>query len=344
MDSGMNDMDIRTAIARLTAGESLAEAEMEAVIREIMGGGASPAQIGGFLVALRMKGETVDDITGAARAMRRYATRVPTDLDVVDTCGTGGDMRGTFNISTAAAFIAAGAGVKIAKHGNRAMTGAVGGADVLEALGVKIDLTAEQVAACLEEVGLSFLFAQVFHPAMRHVAAPRREIGVRTIFNLLGPLSNPAGAKRQLLGVFSKQWLIPLAEALGRLGSRHVMVVHGEDGLDEISLCAETSVAELRDGKVSTFKLRPEKFGLARCRPEQLLGGNVAHNAAIIRGILGGAGTEAQTGIALLNAAAAIYVAGRAADLDTAFQQARESLHGGHAAARLEALVEFTNR
>ena len=337
-------MDVRTAIGRLTAHESLTESEMEAVIREIMGGGATPAQIGGFLVALRMKGETVDDITGAARAMRRYATRVPTQLEVVDTCGTGGDMRGTFNISTAAAFIAAGAGVIIAKHGNRAMSGAVGGADVLEALGVKIDLGAEQVAACLEEVGLSFLFAQSFHPAMRHVAAPRRELGVRTMFNLLGPLSNPAGAKHQLLGVFSKQWLVPLAEALGRLGGRHVMVVHGEDGLDEISLCAETAVAELRDGKVTTYELRPETFGLERCKPEALHGGNAAANAEIIRKILDGSATGAQTGIALLNAAAAIYVAGRAADLNAALAQAREALQSKRAAAKLEALVEFTNR
>ncbi len=337
-------MDVQAAIRHLVEGRVLTETDMESVMREVMGGSATAAQLGGLLVALRMKGETVDEITGAARAMRRYAMRVPTHRDVVDTCGTGGDMRGTFNISTAAALIAAGAGVGIAKHGNRAMSGAVGGADVLEALGVRIELGAEEVAACLEEVGMGFLFAPVFHPAMRHVAGPRRELGIRTIFNLLGPLSNPAGAHAQLLGVFSAEWVEPLARALAHLGSRRALVVHGEDGLDEISLTAPTLVAELRDGDVRTYQLTPESLGLERCAPEELRGGNAAHNAELIRRIVAGQAPRAYAEIALLNAGAAICVGGLADDLPAGLARARESLHGGRAAETLERLIEFTNR
>jgi len=337
-------MDIRTAIAALTARRDLSEADMEAVVRDLMGGDATPAQIGAFLVALKMKGEQVDELAGAARAMRRYATRVPTQREVVDTCGTGGDMRNTFNISTAAAFIATGAGLVIAKHGNRAMSGSVGGADVLEALGVRIDLEPELVAACLEEVGMGFLFAQRFHPAMRHVAAPRREIGVRTIFNLLGPLTNPAGAKAQLLGVFAREWVEPLAHALGRLGGRRAMVVHGDDGLDELSLTGPSLVAELRDGAVHTYRFDPDAVGLRRCQPADLAGGDVARNAQIIRAVLGGHGSAAQTDIALLNAAAALYVGGAADDITAGLALARAAVDNGAAAAKLEALVEFTNR
>ena len=337
-------MDIRTAIAALTARRDLSEADMEAVVRDLMGGDATPAQIGAFLVALKMKGEQVDELAGAARAMRRYATRVPTQREVVDTCGTGGDMRNTFNISTAAAFIATGAGLVIAKHGNRAMSGSVGGADVLEALGVRIDLEPELVAACLEEVGMGFLFAQRFHPAMRHVAAPRREIGVRTIFNLLGPLTNPAGAKAQLLGVFAREWVEPLAHALGRLGGRRAMVVHGDDGLDELSLTGPSLVAELRDGAVHTYRFDPDAVGLRRCQSADLAGGDVARNAQIIRAVLGGHGSAAQTDIALLNAAAALYVGGAADDITAGLALARAAVDNGAAAAKLEALVEFTNR
>lgn len=337
-------MDIRAAIAHLVAGRDLSESEMESVMREIMGGEATPAQIGGFLVALRMKGERVEEIAGAARVMRRYATRVTTAHDVVDTCGTGGDLRGTFNISTTAALIAAGAGVVVAKHGNRAMSGAVGGADVLEALGVRIELTAEEVAACLDNVGVGFLFAAAFHPAMRHAAAPRREVGVRTIFNLLGPLSNPAGALCQLLGVFSIEWVERLAQALGRLGSRRVMVVHGDDGLDEISLTGPTQVAELCDGQVRTYEVTPEQLGLERCGPEALRGGEAQHNAEIIRRILTGSATRAQSDVALLNAAGAIYVAGRVPDLQAALEQARESVRSGRAWQKLQDLVNFCRR
>jgi anthranilate phosphoribosyltransferase len=337
-------MDIKTAIAALTARRDLSESDMEAVVREIMGGEATPAQIGAFLAALRMKGERVDEIAGAARAMRRYGTRVPTQRDVVDTCGTGGDMRNTFNISTAAAFIAAAAGLAVAKHGNRAMSGSVGGADVLEALGVRIDLTPEQVAACLEEVGMGFLFAQVFHPAMRHVAGPRRELGLRTVFNLLGPLTNPAGAKSQLLGVFSAEWVEPLAHALGRLGSHRALVVHGDDGLDELSLTGPSLVAELRDGAVHTYRFDPASAGLQRCAAADLAGGDAAHNARILRAVLAGTGTAAQMDIALLNAAAVLYVGGAAGGIAAALPLARAAVDKGAAAAKLEALVEFTNR
>jgi anthranilate phosphoribosyltransferase len=337
-------MDVQAAIRHLVAGQDLGEADMESVMREVMGGSATAAQLGGLLVALRMKGESVEEITGAARAMRRYGMRVPTHHDVVDTCGTGGAMRGTFNISTAAALIAAGAGVVVAKHGNRAMSGAVGGADVLEALGVRIELGAEEVAACLEEVGIGFLFAPVFHPAMRHVAGPRRELGIRTVFNLLGPLSNPAGAHAQLLGVFGSEWVEPLARALAHLGSRRALVVHGEDGLDEISLTAPTLVAELRDGDVRTYRVTPESLGLERCAPEDLRGGNAAHNAELIRRVVAGQAPRAYADIALLNAGAAIYVGGRADDMPGGLARARESLSSGRAADTLERLIEFTNR
>jgi len=337
-------MDLRTALGRVVEGEHLSEAEMEGVMLEVMRGDATPAQIGAFLVALRMKGEQVAEIAGAARAMRANALRVSTNRDLVDTCGTGGDMSGTFNISTTAALIAAAAGVAIAKHGNRAMSGAVGGADVLEKLGVKIDLDAERVAGCLEEVGIGFLFAQLFHPAMRHVAGPRRELGLRTIFNLLGPLSNPANAQAQVLGVFSEHWVEPLAHALARLGSRRAMVVHGEDGLDEITLTGSTIVAELRDEAVHTYRLDPSTLGLSRCTAVELQGGDVAANARVIRSILDGTSTAAQRDVSVLNAAAAIYVGGRAADIQDALGQARTVLQSGGAARKLADLIEYTNR
>lgn len=337
-------MDIRTAIAELTARRDLTEDGVEAVVRAIMDGEASPAQIAGFLVALRMKGERVEEIVGAARAMRRHATSVPVGRPVVDTCGTGGDMRHTFNISTAAALIAAGAGLAVAKHGNRAMSGAVGGADVLEALGVRIDFDAEHVAACIEATGIGFLFAQAFHPAMRHVAAVRRELGVRTLFNLLGPLTNPAGAQRQLLGVFARQWVEPLAQALGRLGSQSALVVHGEDGLDELSLTGPSWVAELRDGAVRTYAFTPGEVGLATCRLEDLAGGDAAANAAIIRAVLAGRATQAQRDIALLNAGAALYVGGLATSIAAGVAAAGQAVDKGDAQRRLDALIEFTNQ
>ncbi len=337
-------MDIRTAIARVVARESLSAGEMEAVMRQLMGGGATAAQIAGLLIALRMKGEEVDEIIGAVRALRGCATQVhPLAAVVVDTCGTGGDLRGTFNISTAAALIAAGAGLTVAKHGNRAMSGTVGGADVLEALGVKIDLPPERVAACIDAVGIGFLFAANFHPAMRHAAAPRRELGVRTVFNLLGPLSNPAGARHQVVGVYAAQWTEPLAAALGQLGSLHALVVHGEDGLDEISLAAPTQLSEWRDGVLRTYRITPEEMGFRRCSPSDLEGGDRQTAATIIRGIVDGA-TGPRTDIAVLNAAAAIYVGGRAPTIAAGVPIARDAVSSGRARRKLAQLIEFTNR
>lgn len=337
-------MDIRTAIAELTARRDLSESAVEGVVRAIMDGQATPAQIAGFLIALRMKGERVEEIAGAARAMRRHATPVRVSRAVVDTCGTGGDMRHTFNISTAAAFVAAGAGLAVAKHGNRAMSGAVGGADVLEALGVRIELDAGRVAACIDEIGIGFLFAQSFHPAMRHVATVRRELGVRTLFNLLGPLTNPAGAQRQLLGVFARQWAEPLALALARLGSHRALVVHGEDGLDELTLTGPSWVAELRDGAVRTYPFAPGDVGLATCGLADLAGGDAAANAAIIRNILSGRSTAAQRDIALLNAGAALYVGGLAESIADGVGRAARAVDKGDARHKLDALIEMTNR
>ena len=256
-------MDMQAAIRRVTEGHDLSGADMDAIMRTIMTGDATPAQIGGFLVGLRMKGETVDEIAAAARVMRDLASGVSVDVPhLVDTCGTGGDGAGTFNISTASAFVAAGAGAHVAKHGNRSVSSASGSADVLEAAGVKVDLTPEQVARCIREVGLGFMFAPVHHGAMKHAIGPRREMGVRTIFNVLGPLTNPAGAPNQLIGVFSESLIEPLAEVLGKLGSRHVLVVHADDGLDEISIEGETRVAEWRDGRVRRYSVSPDGLGL----------------------------------------------------------------------------------
>ena len=337
-------MDLRSAIAALSAGRDLAEGEMEDVVRALMAGEATPAQTAAVLIALHMKGERVDEIVGAARAMRRFATRVPTSRDVVDTSGTGGDMGNTFNISTAAMLIAAGAGLAVAKHGNRAMSGTVGGADVLEALGVRIDLGPAQVAACIAEAGVGFIFAQAFHPAMRHVAPVRRELGVRTLFNLLGPLTNPAGAQRQLVGVFARHWVEPIATALGRLGSQRTLVVHGEDGLDELSLTGASWVAEWRDGAVHTYRFAPGDVGLSPCSLADLAGGQAADNAAILRAILAARATPAQRDIALLNAGAAIYVGGGAMTIAAGVARARAAVESGAAARTLAALIEVSNR
>jgi anthranilate phosphoribosyltransferase len=339
----MSTVDMRTAVARAVARESLSAVEMEAVMRQVMQGAATPAQIGGWLIGLRMKGETVEEITGAVRALRAHATPVRPRAPVfVDTCGTGGDRRGTFNISTAAALIAAGAGVSVAKHGNRAMSGTVGGADVLEALGVKIDLPAHRVEACIDTVGIGFLFAPAFHPAMQHAAGPRRELAVRTIFNLLGPLSNPAGARHQVVGVFAAEWTERLAQALGQLGSAHTLVVHGEDGLDELSLAAPTQLSEWKDGTLRTYRVTPEEFGLTRCRGAELDGGDRDTAANIIRAILAGAGGP-RSDIAVLNAAAAIYVGGRTPSIAAGIRVAQDAVRSGRAREKLTQLIGFTN-
>jgi anthranilate phosphoribosyltransferase len=334
-------MDMQSAIKTVTEKRNLSADEMTDVMRLIMGGQATPAQIGGFLIGLRMKGETVDEITGAARVMRELATRVEvTSEHLVDTCGTGGDASGTFNISTASALVVAAAGGCVAKHGNRSVSSKSGSADVLEAAGVNLDLTPAQVAKCIESVGVGFLFAPKHHGAMKHAIGPRREMAVRTVFNLLGPLTNPAGAPNQVLGVFSAEWVEPLAEVLKRLGSRHVMVVHAEDGLDEISIGAPTRVAELKDGTITTYRIAPEDFGMTRAAITALKVDGAAQSLAVIRDVLAGKPGPARD-IVALNAGAALYVSGMAADLAAGVRQALTAIDSGAARARLDALAAF---
>ncbi|OOG28609.1 anthranilate phosphoribosyltransferase [Thioalkalivibrio denitrificans] len=335
-------MDMQQAIRAVTQRRDLSEEEMTAVMGLIMNGEATPAQIGGFLVGLAMKGETVEEVTAAARVMRDLATRVSVNEEhLVDTCGTGGDASGSFNISTASALVVAAAGGRVAKHGNRSVSSKSGSADVLEAAGVNLDLTPEQVGRCIDEVGVGFLFAPRHHGAMKHAIGPRREMGVRTLFNVLGPLTNPAGAPNQLLGVFSNRWLEPLATVLGRLGSRHVMVVHAEDGLDEISIGAPTRVAELRSGEVKVYLVSPEDFGLERADLSVLRVNDAAESLAMIRGVLDGRPGPARD-IVLLNAGAALYVAGLADTFADGLVKARKTIDSGAAAAKLEQLVAFS--
>ena len=337
-------MNIREAIDTLVShGRPLSEDEAAGVMRDIMSGEATPAQIGAFLVALRLKGETVDEVTGMARVMREHALAVPAAglSGLVDTCGTGGDASGTFNVSTAAAFVVAGAGGRVAKHGNRAMTSACGSADVLEALGAKIDLDPEQVARCIREVGIGFMFAQSFHPAMKHVAGPRREIGVRTVFNVLGPLTNPAGADHQLLGVARPELAPLLAEALGRLGARHALIVHGHGGLDELSLSGPSTVHELRAGVVSEYTVSPEDVGLAEAPNDAVRGGSPEENAGVLRDVLDGEPGPLRD-ITLLNAAAALVAADLAADLKAGVAMAARAVDFGAARDKLSAFVRLT--
>ncbi len=336
-------MDIKGAIGAVVERRDLSEAEMAEVMRQIMTGGATPAQIGGFLVGLRMKGETVAEITAAARVMRELAARVEVgDLPhLVDTCGTGGDAAGTFNISTTAAFVAAGAGARVAKHGNRSVSSRSGSADVLEAAGVRLDLTPEQVAACIREVGIGFLFAPAHHGAMKHAIGPRREMGVRTVFNLLGPLTNPAGAPNQVIGVFDGRWVRPLAEVLARLGSRHVMVVHAEDGLDEISINAPTRVAELKAGEIREDVIDPEALGLTPAPLSAIAADSTADSLATLRSVLEGTPGPARD-IVVANAGAAIYTAGLADTFPDGMERAAEAIDSGRALEKLERLVAFT--
>ena len=332
---------IKEAIQALVAGNSLTTEEASEVMEEIMHGEATPAQFGAFVTALRLKGETVDEIVGMAKTMRAKATPVITSEPVVDTCGTGGDGLGTFNISTAAAFVAAGAGLKVAKHGNRAMSSHCGSADVLEALGVKIDLNAEQVKKCLEEVGMGFMFAPVFHPAMKYATAPRREIGIRTVFNIIGPLTNPAGASAQVLGVADELLVEKLASVLQGLGCRHALVVHGEDGLDEITITGKTQVSELKDGLITSYSVSPEDFGLSRASLDSLKGGSASENAALLRRILAGA-PGPQRDVVIMNAGAVLLAGDRVATLGEGVALAKEVIDGGHALAKLEQLIEFS--
>jgi len=337
-------MDMAAAIRAVTERRHISGADMREVMRLIMSGQATPAQIGGFLIGLRMKGETVEEIAAAAEVMRELATRIQVDgPHLVDTCGTGGDGAHTFNISTAAAFVVAAAGGRVAKHGNRSVSSKSGSADVLEAAGVSLDLTPEQVAQCVNDIGVGFLFAPRFHAAMKHAIGPRREMGVRTIFNLLGPLTNPAGAPNQVIGVFAAQWVEPLAEVLQKLGSRHVLVVHADDGMDEISIGAPTRVAELKDGRVRAFSIQPEQFGLTRGDVKQLGVAGPAESLALIRGIFDGQTGPARD-IVALNAGAAIYVAGLAPSLEAGVKQAAEAIARGAARAKLDALAALSKK
>jgi anthranilate phosphoribosyltransferase len=336
-------MDLPTALANVVEYHDLNVADMEAVMRLIMTGQATPAQIGGFLVGLRMKGETVDEIVAAARVMRELATHVEiSGPHLVDTCGTGGDGASTFNISTTSALVAAAAGARVAKHGNRSVSSSSGSADVLEAAGVRLDLTAQQVAACIEQVGVGFLFAPQHHSAMKHAIGPRREMRIRTLFNLLGPLTNPAGAPNQVLGVFSAVWVEPLARVLKQLGSEHVLVVHAEDGLDEISIAAPTRVAELKDGEITVYTVSPEDFGLHRTDLSALTVDSAGQSLALIKSVL-----QDQPGPALdivkLNAGAAIYAAGLTQTLAEGVELAAEVISNGKARQTLDSLVRVSN-
>jgi anthranilate phosphoribosyltransferase len=308
----------------------------------MMSGEATPSQMGGLLMALRVRGETVDEITGAVTTMRAKMLRVKAPPGAVDVVGTGGDASGSFNISTCAAFIVAGAGVPVAKHGNRALSSKSGAADVLQALGVKIEMDPNQVGACIRDAGIGFMFAPAHHPAMKNVQPTRTELATRTIFNLLGPLTNPAGVKKQMIGVFSRQWVQPIAEVLKNLGAESIWVVHGSDGLDEITLTGPTAVAALEGGKVRTFEITPEDAGLPRANGDGLKGGDATANAERLRAVLAGK-PSAYRDVALLNAAAALVVAGKAKDLKDGVMQGKQALDSGAAAQHLQKLIQVSN-
>jgi anthranilate phosphoribosyltransferase len=340
------------AMMMMGGGEDISRKEAECAMEDILSGHADDARIASFLAALRFKGETVDELVGFATAMRRHATpifpagRARVEEALVDTAGTGGDVSGTFNISTAAAFVIAGAGVRVAKHGNRSFTSRCGSADVLEALGVRLNLPGERIAQAIDEIGIGFLFAPTIHVAMKHAANARRELRMRTVFNLLGPLTNPAGASAQIVGVYDASLTDLLARTLSELGVRRAFVVHGADGLDEISISGETIIAELRNGAVQSFSMVPEDFGLSRTGIETLRGGDAAQNAHIIERILGGHGTPHEHGprrdVVLANSAAALVAAGRAADFLEGVHLAAESIDSGAARAKLDALATFS--
>jgi len=332
-------MNIQQAIQAVIDKQDLDSSEMTAVMRQIMTGEATPAQIGGFLVGLRMKGESIEEIAAAAGVMRELATGVQvSDEHLVDIVGTGGDASSSFNVSTACTFVVAAAGGKVAKHGNRSVSSKSGSADLLEAAGVNLDLNPEQVAACINEVGVGFMFAPKHHSAMKHAIGPRKEMAVRTVFNVLGPLTNPAGVTRQLMGVFADNLVEPLAHVLKRLGSEHVMVVHGEDGMDEISISASTHIAELKDGEVKDYFITPEQFGFERAGRETLAVADAQQSLEVIQGILAGKAGPARD-IVLLNAGAAIYVAGLTGDMQSGIDLAREKIDDGEAKRRLDGLV-----
>jgi len=335
---------IKEAISKAVERIDLKASEAEEVMREIMEGRATPAQIAAYITALRMKGETVAEITGSAQVMREKAFHVRVDDPlVVDTCGTGGDKLNTFNISTTVAFVLAGAGITVAKHGNRSVSSLCGSADVLKELGVNIDLAPERVEACINEIGIGFLFAPLFHQAMKHAAAPRRETGIRTLFNILGPLSNPARASIQVLGVFAPELTDLMAQVLVNLGSRHCFIVHGMDGLDEITLTGKSRISEGKEGRVAAYTLEPKDFHLKNGTLRSLIGGNVETNAAILLSILRGKKGPKRE-IVLMNAAPAFVAVGQAKTLQEGFALAAESIDSHRASSKLEALVEMSNK
>src|SRR5436309_5445435 len=334
--------DLKTLIGKVATGATLAREEAASAFDRMMSGEATPSQMGGLLMGLRIRGETVDEITGAVTTMRAKMTRVAAPPEAIDVVGTGGDASGSYNISTCAAFIVAGAGIPVAKHGNRALSSRSGAADVLGALGVKIDLRPDEITRCIYEAGIGFMFAPAHHPAMKHVGPTRVELGTRTIFNLLGPLSNPAGVKRQMVGGFSRQWVEPLANVLKNLGCERAFVVHGSDGLDEITTSGPTAVAALENGKVTTFEIKPEDGGLSVSKPEQLRGGDAESNATAVMDVLKGK-KGAFRDVALLNAAAAIVVAGKAKDLKEGVAIAMKSIDSAEAEGRLDRLIAVSN-
>jgi anthranilate phosphoribosyltransferase len=334
--------DLKSIIGKVATGATLTREESAAAFNSLMSGEATPSQMGGLLMALRVRGETVEEITGAVSAMRAKMLPVTAPADAVDIVGTGGDGSGSVNVSTCASFIVAGTGVPVAKHGNRALSSRSGAADVLASLGVKIDLKPEQVGRCVKQAGIGFMFAPSHHPAMKNVGPTRTELATRTIFNLLGPLSNPAGVKRQMVGVFSRQWVQPLAQVLKNLGSDSVWVVHGSDGLDEITLTGPTFVAALENGNIRSFEVTPEEAGLDRAGGEGLKGGDANANAVALQGVLDGK-PSAYRDVALLNAAAALVVAGKAATLKDGVALGTKSLDSGAAAAKLKQLIAVSN-
>lgn len=334
--------ELKPLIAKVADGKPLTRAEARSAFDVLMSGEATPSQIAGFLMALRVRGETVDEITGAVEVMREKMLRVDAPADAIDIVGTGGDASGSYNISTCAAFVAAGTGLKVAKHGNRALSSRSGAADVLLALGVKLDTGPEKISECIREAGLGFMFAPQHHASMKHVGPTRVELGTRTIFNLLGPLSNPAGAKRQVTGVFSKTWVEPLAHVLKNLGSQACWICHGEGGFDEIVPTGSTFIAELKAGEIRTFEVTPEAAGLTRSNVDDLKGGEAAHNAEALRNVLSGK-PSAFADAAIITTAAALIVAGKVSDLMSGVARARESIGSGAAAKSLSRLVEVSN-
>lgn len=334
--------DLKALIGKAATGAALSREEARTAFDIMMSGAATPAQIGGFLMALRVRGETVEEITGAVEVMREKMLRVAAPADAVDIVGTGGDGSGSYNVSTASAFVVAACGVPVAKHGNRALSSRSGAADVLTAVGVKIDISPEKIGDCIRDTGVGFMFAPAHHSAMKHVGPARVELGTRTAFNLLGPLSNPAGVKRQMTGVFARAWVEPIARVLANLGTTAAWIVHGSDGLDEITVTGETHVAELKDGRITTFVVTPESVGLARHPAETLKGGDATFNAVALRSVLAG-DPSAYRDVVLMNAGAALVVAGRVASLGEGVKAATAAIDDGRAAARLEALIRVSN-